>query len=79
MTCDTLFQMYTQKVKHPMSISVMRSKLHQGTYSSAQFLADVQAIGSNCITFWTGKAGPGPQLVAAAHVLMKKVVLARDV
>ena len=64
------YRAYKLKVKEPMSISQMRRKLQQGAYSSMQFLADVQIIGSNCILFWTGV---NPGLVQSAYALMKKV------
>jgi hypothetical protein len=64
------YKAYKQKVKQPMSLSQVRQKLQQGAYSSAQFLADVQTIGSNCILFWDGiDAG----LVNLAHAFMRKV------
>jgi hypothetical protein len=64
------YRAYKQKVKQPMSLSQVRQKLQQGAYSSAQFLADVQTIGSNCILFWDGiDAG----LVNLAHAFMRKV------
>jgi hypothetical protein len=64
------YRTYKQKVKQPMSLSQVRQKLQQGPYSSAQFLADVQTIGSNCILFWDGiDAG----LVNLAHAFMRKV------
>jgi hypothetical protein len=70
---ENTYRLYKQKIKEPMSISNMRAKLQQGSYTSMQFLADVQAIGSNCIAFWSGK---DQQLVADAHALMKQVLVA---
>jgi hypothetical protein len=67
---DATYRLYKQKIKEPMSISNIRAKLQQGAYSSMQLLADVQAIGSNCIAFWSGR---DQQLVADAHALMKQV------
>jgi hypothetical protein len=64
------YKAYRKLVEQPMSISQMRHKLQRGPYSSEQFVADVQLIGSNCITFWTGR---DHTLVLAAHALMKKV------
>jgi hypothetical protein len=64
------YKAYRKMVEQPMSISQMRHKLQRGPYSSEQFLADVQLIGCNCITFWTGQ---DHSLVLAAHALMKKV------
>ncbi len=70
---ETTYRLYKQKIKEPMSISNMRTKVRQGAYSSMQFLADVQAIGSNCVAFWSGR---DHQLVADAHALMKQVLCA---
>jgi hypothetical protein len=66
------YKAYKLKVRRPLSISMIRDSLQNGPYSIVQFAADVQAIGSNCISFWTA-AGGQPQLVAEAHALMKQV------
>lgn len=70
------YKIYKQTVKQPMSISTMRSKIKDGAYSSMQFLADVQLIGSNCVSFWTGH---NDGLVAEAYAFMQKVCVICDV
>jgi hypothetical protein len=67
---ESTYKKYRQIVKVPMSVSSMRAKLQQGAYSGMQFLEDVQTIGTNCITFWTGI---DQQLVGDAHAFMKQV------
>jgi hypothetical protein len=67
------YKIYKQTVKQPMSLSAMRSKIKDGAYSSMQFLADVQMIGSNCVSFWTGH---NDGLVAEAYAFMQKVCVA---